>query len=345
MRKKISILLLIFTIICIIGFVLSYNILFKDNIIDAKSKKEQVFFIHTGATYTDVIASLKKQHILKNIETFKWIAKRIQYDKNIKPGRYTFSNNTGNLYLIRKLYSGSQTPVKITFNNIQNKEQFAEKISNQIEASKSELLREFNNPKLLDSLHLTEENFPTIFLSNTYEFYWNTTASEFIARMLKEYTKFWNDDRREKADEIGLSPTDVTILASIIQKESSKYDEYPTIAGVYLNRLKIDMPLQADPTVLFALKKLGVSRRVLHGDLKIKSPYNTYINKGLPPGPICLPELKSIDETLNAENHNYIYFCAKEDFAGYHNFAATWEQHQVNARKYQQALNESNINR
>ncbi|MEZ5054908.1 MAG: endolytic transglycosylase MltG [Chitinophagales bacterium] len=205
--------------------------------------------------------------------------------------------------------------------------------------------KEFNNPKLLDSLHLTEENFPTIFLSNTYEFYWNTTAAAFIERMLKEYTKFWNEDRREKANEIGLSPTNVTILASIIQKESSKYDEYPTIAGVYLNRLKIDMPLQADPTVLFALKKLGVSRRVLHGDLKIKSPYNTYINKGLPPGPICLPELKSIDETLNAEKHNYIYFCAKEDFSGYHNFAATWAEHQVNARKYQQALNESNINR
>ncbi|HRB70071.1 MAG TPA: endolytic transglycosylase MltG, partial [Chitinophagales bacterium] len=263
--------------------------------------------------------------------------------QHIMPGRYVISNNTGNLFLIRKLYSGSQTPVKITFNNIQDKEHFAEKISTQIEATKDELVNEFNNPTLLDSLKLTEENFPTIFLANTYEFYWNTTAKEFVARMLKEYTKFWNDSRREKATELGLSPTEVIILASIIQKESTKYDEYPTIAGVYLNRLKIGMPLQADPTVLFGLKKLGVSRRVLHRDLKINSPYNTYIHKGLPPGPICLPELKSIDETLNAESHKYIYFCAKEDFSGYANFAETWQQHKANARKYQKALDERNI--
>ncbi|HNM32368.1 MAG TPA: endolytic transglycosylase MltG, partial [Chitinophagales bacterium] len=185
--------------------------------------------------------------------------------------------------------------------------------------------------------------FPTIFLANTYEFYWNTSARQFIERMLKEYNKFWNSKRLTKAQAIGLTPTEVTILASIVQKESNQFEDYPIIAGVYLNRMKIGMPLQADPTVLFALNKLGISRRVTSGDLRINSPYNTYLNKGLPPGPICLPELKSIDKTLDADEHNYLYFCAREDFSGYSNFAATWEQHIINARRYQKALNDRNI--
>lgn len=345
MKKKNSIFLIIILCLLLIAFIFTYKLLFADNINDNQTQKQHLFFVHTGSSYNDVLLALKKQHLIKDMSTFKLLAEKLNYKQNVKPGRYAFDNSSGNLTILRKLRSGSQEPVKITFNNIQNKEQFAEKIAKQIEASKEELLGEFNNAHFLDSLQLTEENFPTIFLANTYEFYWNTSARQFIDRMLKEYHKFWNDDRLEKAQAIGLSPTDVIILASIIQKESTHYDEYPTIAGVYLNRLKIGMPLQADPTVLFALKKLGVSRRVLHADLKIKSPYNTYLNKGLPPGPICLPELKSIDETLQAEEHNYIYFCAKEDFSGYANFAETWEQHQANARKYQQALNERNINR
>ena len=276
-------------------------------------------------------------------ESFKLVSSKLKYEESIKPGRYLIDNNSGNLQLVRKLRAGAQDPVKITFNNIQNKEQLAKRIAAQIEATETELLTEFNNQQFLDSLQLTEDNFPTIFLANTYEFYWNTSSKQFISRMLKEYNKFWTEKRKAKAQAIGLTPTEVIILASIVQKESTKYDEYPIISGVYLNRLKIGMPLQADPTVLHALKKLGISRRVLHADLKIQSPYNTYINKGLPPGPICLPELKSIDETLNAEEHNYLYFCAREDFSGYSNFAESWEQHLENARKYQKALNERNI--
>ena len=343
MKKKITFLLLIILILAVSGFIFSYRLLFADNVSDNDTKKQHVFFIHTGSTYNNVIASLKEQHIIKNMETFKIVCKKLHYDERVKPGRYIINNNSGNLFLVRKLRSGSQDPVRITFNNIQNKEQLAERIAVQIEANKEELLSAFNKQHFLDSLDLTEENFPTIFLANTYEFYWNTSAQQFIERMLKEYNKFWTEKRKSKAQAIGLSPTDVTILASIIQKESTHYDEYPVIAGVYLNRIKIGMPLQADPTVLYALKKLGVSRRVLNGDLKIQSPYNTYINKGLPPGPICLPELQSIDETLNAEEHNYLYFCAREDFSGYSNFAETWEQHLENARKYQKALNENNI--
>lgn len=343
MKKKIGYFFLILFILAILGFIFSFKLLFADNVIDNPSGKSHVFFIHTGSTYNNVLAALKEQHIIKNMETFKIVSKKLHYEEHIKPGRYIINNNSGNLFLVRKLRAGSQDPVKITFNNVQNKEELAERISAQIEANKDELLNAFNNPKFLDSLNLTEENFPTIFLANTYEFYWNTSAKQFIERMLKEYNKFWTEKRKAKAQAIGLSPTDVTILASIVQKESNQIDDYKIIAGVYLNRMKIGMPLQADPTVLFALKKLGVSRRVLNADLKINSPYNTYINKGLPPGPICLPELKSIDETLNAEDHNYLYFCAREDFSGYSVFASNWEQHLENARKYQKALDEHNI--
>ena len=343
MKKKITYFILILLIIAFFGFIFFFKLLFADNIDNHSSKKEHVFYIHTGDSYSKVLKSLKEQHIIKDMESFKLVSSKLKYEESIKPGRYLIDNNTGNLQLVRKLRAGAQDPVKITFNNIQNKEQLAKRIAAQIEATETELLMEFNNQQFLDSLQLTEDNFPTIFLANTYEFYWNTSSREFISRMLKEYNKFWTEKRKAKAQAIGLTPTEVIILASIVQKESTKYDEYPIISGVYLNRLKIGMPLQADPTVLHALKKLGISRRVLHADLKIQSPYNTYINKGLPPGPICLPELKSIDETLNAEEHNYLYFCAREDFSGYSNFAESWEQHLENARKYQKALNERNI--
>ena len=343
MKKKITYFILILLIIAFFGFIFFFKLLFADNIDNHSSKKEHVFYIHTGDSYSKVLKSLKEQHIIKDMESFKLVSSKLKYEESIKPGRYLIDNNTGNLQLVRKLRAGAQDPVKITFNNIQNKEQLAKRIAAQIEATETELLMEFNNQHFLDSLQLTEDNFPTIFLANTYEFYWNTSSKQFISRMLKEYNKFWTEKRKAKAQAIGLTPTEVIILASIVQKESTKYDEYPIISGVYLNRLKIGMPLQADPTVLHALKKLGISRRVLHADLKIQSPYNTYINKGLPPGPICLPELKSIDETLNAEEHNYLYFCAREDFSGYSNFAESWEQHLENARKYQKALNERNI--
>ncbi|HNE51311.1 MAG: endolytic transglycosylase MltG [Chitinophagales bacterium] len=343
MKKKFLYSLLILFVIAFLGFLFTYKLLFADNINNNPEGKQYILYIHTGATYQDVLDSLKQQHIIKDFTTFKLVSRRVHYESSVKPGRYIIPNNMGNLMLIRKLRSGAQDAVKITFNNIKNKEQLATQISGQLEATKKDLLAEFNNPKLLDSLQLTEDNFPTIFLANTYEFYWNTSARQFIERMLKEYNKFWNSKRLTKAQAIGLTPTEVTILASIVQKESNQFEDYPIIAGVYLNRMKIGMPLQADPTVLFALNKLGISRRVTSGDLRINSPYNTYLNKGLPPGPICLPELKSIDKTLDADEHNYLYFCAREDFSGYSNFAATWEQHIINARRYQKALNDRNI--
>lgn len=343
MRKKLSYSFLFLFICGFIFFIFFFKLLFADNIKNNPKRKYHVLLVYTGSTYNDVLKSLEKQHIIKNMQTFKLVCKKLDYEQRVKPGRYIIQNNMSNLFLVRKLRSGNQDPVSITFNNVQNKEQLAEKIAVWIEASKEDLLKEFNNKAFLDSLNLTEDNFPTIFLGNTYEFYWNTSAKQFIERMLKEYHKFWSESRVQKAQSIGLTPTEVIILASIIQKETTKYDEFPIIAGVYLNRMRIGMPLQADPTVLFAKKKLGISQRVTNADLKIDSPYNTYRNKGLPPGPICLPEIKSIEETLNAEEHKYLYFCAKEDFSGYSNFAETWEQHLENARRYQKALNDRNI--
>jgi UPF0755 protein len=323
--------------------IIFYKVLFADNIRNHATQASHELLIRTGSDYEDVVRQLKKQRILQNFKSFELISRRLHYNEHVKPGRYLIKNNMGNLRLVQLLRSGSQTPVRIVINNIQSKYQLAQKVSSQLECSRSELLIEFNDPHLLDSLKLTEDNFPTLFLSNTYEFYWNTSARQFIVRMMKEYNKFWNEDRRDNAAELGLDPTGATILASIVQKESNHYDEYPRIAGVYINRLKIGMALQADPTVMFALNKLGIKRRVYKADLRINSPYNTYLHTGLPPGPICLPELKSIDQVLNAEEHDYLYFCAKDDFSGYHAFAATWEEHLLNAKNYQKALNENHI--
>jgi UPF0755 protein len=343
MKKKIWFFLIFLILTGILTLCLSYKVLFADNILERTDEKNHLLYIKTGSSFEDVLDQLQQGQVLKNTETFKLVAGKTGYAQRVKPGRYSIPASSGNLRLIRKLLSGAQDPVRITFNNIQNKEQLAEKIAEKLETDKNELLRAFNNDRFLDSLNLTEDNFPTIFLANTYEFYWNTSARQFIERMLKEYKKFWTSERVAKAESLSLSPTEVIILASIVQKESNHYDEYSRIAGVYVNRLQRGMALQADPTVMFALKKLGIVRRVYRGDLKVNSPYNTYMHTGLPPGPICLPELKSIDETLDAEEHNYMYFCAKEDFSGYHAFAETWEQHKENAARYQRALNKRNI--
>ncbi len=342
-KKTPSRLLIFSTVFFVFIFSTVYFFLFADNIRDNDQKPYHELLIYTGSTYEVVLDQLKDQGIIRFSGTFDRLATGMHYDQHVKAGRYLIKNNMGNLQLVRMLRNGEQAPVRIVINNIQSKAELAEKISSQLECTQDELLQEFNNQHLLDSLGLTEDNFPTLFLSNTYEFYWNTSASQFIARMLKEYNKFWTPARQQKAGAFNLDPTGATILASIVQKESNHYDEYPRIAGVYINRLHIGMPLQADPTVVYALNKIGVKKRVYNLDLHVESPYNTYLHTGLPPGPICLPELKSIDEVLNAEEHDYLYFCAKSDFSGYHVFAKTWQEQVVNAKNYHQALNANNI--
>jgi len=282
---------------------------------------------------------------LINANSFEWLARQKKYDTNIKAGRYRINRALNNNDLVNLLRSGKQTPIKVTFNNLRNKEQLAGKIASQIEADSLSILNYITDTTFLNKLQLNTDNVACLFIPNTYEFYWNTSVEGFVNRMVKEYSDFWNSSRKKKAAEIKLNYYQVAVLASIVEKEQSiKRDERPEIAGLYLNRLKKRMKLESDPTLIFALGDFTI-KRVLNKDKKVESPYNTYKNKGLPPGPICIPSINAIDAVLNASENDYIFMCAKEDFTGYHNFAKTYAKHLINARKYQKALNKRKIMR
>lgn len=330
--------------ICLIllGFFVLYSFIFRDNIIDNPNHKNHEFFIPTGSNYDEVLKKLKDNNIILNINSFDFLSKKLKYDKLIKPGRYLISNTMNNWELVHKLRSGDQTAVRLTINNITYLEDLISKVANKLEFDSTALSNAISNDSFLISHHLNKDNLISFFISNTYEIWWNVSVQDFLSKMDSEHKKFWNSNRIEKAKQLNLSPEQVTTLASIIQKESNKKDEHQRIAGVYLNRLNKNWPLQADPTVKFALRKLDL-KRILTIHTQFDSPFNTYRNIGLPPGPICLPEIFAIDGVLNAEKHPYFFFCAKEDFSGYHNFAVTLSEHNANAAKYQQALNQRGI--
>jgi len=303
---------------------------------------KSALYIRTGSTYEDVLKSLESEQLLNSMFTFKFVAGRMNYAKHVKPGKYVLKPGMGNYKLIQMLRSGDQEPVTLIFNNIRTKQEFASRISKQLEVDSVTLLKHLNDNAYMHKFGLNSEDALTLFIPNSYQLWWNTTTIEFLTRMSKENYHFWDKERLAKAAEINLKPEQVVILASIVEKESNKNDEKPVIAGVYLNRLKKGMLLQADPTLVFAWNDFTI-HRVLNIHKNINSPYNTYKFKGLPPGPIYLPDSKSIDAVLNYKHHDYIYFCAKEDFSGYHNFASTPEQHHINAEKYQRALDARNI--
>jgi UPF0755 protein len=320
-----------------------YHAIYQSNVFLGERKTTHIF-IPTGSDFNQVKAILYENGMIVNTNTFEWLAEKKNYKNNIKAGRYLIHEEMGNNELINLLRSGQQDPVMVTFNNIRNKEQLAGVISRQLEADSLSLLNLLNDPVYLEQYNLTPETSKIIFIPNTYEFFWNTPAEKIMERMQREYKAFWNDQRIQKAENLNLSPVEVSTLASIVQLETSKADEYGKVAGVYINRLKQGMRLQADPTVIYAVGDFTI-RRVLNRHLEIDSPYNTYKYAGLPPGPIALPGPRVIDGVLNYENHNYLYFCARDDFSGYHAFARTYSQHLVNARKYQNALNRRNIRR
>ena len=301
-------------------------------------------YIPTGAKFEQVLDSLEKHHVLKNTAGFTWTATQKGYRKNVKSGRYLITSNMSNNSLVNMLRAGKQVPVNVVFNNIRLKEQFAGKIGRQLEADSNKLLALLKDPKLAAKYHFTRDNFLCMFIPDTYEMYWNITPERFIEKMNRQYKLFWNQEREKKAEEIGLKPEEVIILASIVEQETIKDDEKPVVAGVYLNRLKKGMPLEADPTLKYALGDFSI-QRILNKDKLVNSPYNTYLNAGLPPGPICMPSVSSILAVLNYKHHNYIFFCAKDDLSGYHNFARTLDQHMQNARAYQHALDKINIKR
>lgn len=294
--------------------------------------------------------NFKKQitPLLKDSVTFFNAAYKTKYFLNIKAGRYEIKKGFSNKEIINTLKFQNK-PVKVTFNNLERIENLASRISNFIEPDSLSLMNSFNDVNFLNENNLNSESVFSIFLPNTYEFYWNTSADQFRDKMYNQFKSYWTEAKKEKARSLNLSPIEVSVLASIVQRETPKVDERPTISGVYFNRLKKNMKLQADPTVVYTIKeKKGFDtkiRRVLYKDLKIKSPYNTYIHKGLPPGPIYMPDFSSIESVLNLENHKYLFFVADVKRPGYHMFASTNREHNKNKRQYTNWLRKNKIRR
>ena len=306
------------------------------------SGTKKYLYINKDYSFADVVNTLDSMSVLHSISSFTLVAKIKKYPNSIKPGRYLLKQGMSNYTLINMLASGNQTPVMLTFNNIRTLPQLAGVLAKQLQPDSLSLLEAFTNQEMLDSLGFTKNSVVCNFIPNTYETYWTISPKGLLLKMNREYKKYWNDERMALAKQLGLSPIEVTTLASIVSEESNKEKEYKLIAGVYLNRVRKGMLLQADPTVKFALQDFSL-KRILGKHLECESPFNTYRKTGLPPGPICIPSVKVLDAVLHTEPHSYIYFCAKEDFSGYHNFAITLAEHNENARRYQRALNANNI--
>ncbi len=298
-------------------------------------------FIEKNKSPKAVLEKLKIQHQINSF-IFPYYLCQLKKLRRLKEGYYFFQKGTSCKTFIHRLRSGKQTPIHLTFNNTRTLEDFAGKIALQIKADSLSLLAFWKNKEVVASYGFDSANFIGMFLPNTYQVYFTTSAKAFTQRMHKEYLHFWNEKRKQKAKKLGLSPKQVSILASIVDEETSKTDEKSRIAGVYLNRLKRGIPLQADPTLKFAAGDFQL-KRILNIHKKIESPYNTYKYKGLPPSPIRQPSIAGIEAVLNAEKHNYLYFCAKADFSGYHTFAKTLAAHNRNAQNYHRELNKRGI--
>ena len=336
--------LLVLVILMIFGLAFGYwlyRTVMSPNVQTAEGKDVELF-IPTGSDYEQLKAILSDARCIVNEKSFNWVAEKKELPANIHPGHYVVKSSMSNNQLVNMLRGGLQTPVKVTFNNMRNVDQLAGRIATQIEADSSSIAMLLHNQEYINQLGFNNYTIPALFLPDTYEFYWNTDAEGFVVRMFQEYNKFWTEERKQQAQAKGLTPVQVSTLASIVNKETNMSDEMPRVAGVYLNRLKSNWLLQADPTLIFAWNDYSI-KRVLDRHKEIESPYNTYKYPGLPPGPICIPSITAIKAVLNAEDHHYYYFCAKEDFSGYHNFAKTLAEHNRNAARYQQALNQRGI--
>ncbi|MEX0811330.1 MAG: endolytic transglycosylase MltG [Chitinophagales bacterium] len=334
----------LFTFVLILALLLAwmgYKVVYSPNI--QTHGEKTYFYIPSIADYEQVKILLSENELLIDEASFDLLARKMNYPSHVYPGRYELRDGMSNRKLILLLRSGEQAPVKLILKKVRRVEEVAEIAAAKLELNQDDLLQVLLKPGKNEVLgNFNKENILSLFIPDTYEFYWNTDAETFLKRMLREYNNFWTDERKAAAKAQGLSPDEVIALASIVEEESNKDEERPIIAGLYLNRLNRGMLLQADPTVRFALGDFEI-RRVLTKHLKTDSPYNTYLYKGLPPGPICTPSKKSIEAVLHPKEHNYLYMCAKADFSGYHEFASTLNEHLKNARKFQKALNENKI--
>ncbi len=308
-----------------------YNAVLTPN--TAFNNDKATLYISSNATFNDVLKDLKP--LLKNPETFITVAEKKKYINNIRPGKYQVKKGMNNNDIVNTLRVNN-IPVRVSFNNQESLASLAGRVSRQIEADSLSLLNSFRSEDFLENNNFDNDTALGMYIANSYEFFWNTSANEFKERMLNEYNTFWNKERLSKAKNIGLSKNQVISLAAIVHKETVKIDERPRVSGVYMNRIHKGMLLQADPTVVYAVKKAtGVQlKRVLYNHLKIDSKYNTYLYKGVPPGPIAMPDISAIESVLNYEKHNYLYFVANTKKIGYHKFAKTLSQHNANAVLY-----------
>jgi len=314
-----------------------YANMYKSNIFVNQNKKEFIL-IYGYEEFDDIVKKMEQSGAVKNMKSFVEAAQKLDYPNNIVSGRYELVDGMSNEKFLRRLINGRQTPTRLTFNNIRTKQVLAKKLSSQLRMDSADIVNILNNRQILSEYGVTPATAVSLFIPNTYEVYWDISPENLLKRMEKEYNIFWTEERLMKLNDVGLDRLEVSILASIVEEETVKRDEKPVVAGLYLNRLHKRIPLQADPTVIFALQDFSL-RRVYKKHLDFDSPYNTYKYAGLPPGPIKIPSIESIDAVLNYQDHNYYYMCAKEDFSGYHNFATTYQEHRKNAEKYRRELN------
>tara|TARA_B100000676_G_scaffold107070_1_gene107092 strand:+ start:2811 stop:3842 length:1032 start_codon:yes stop_codon:yes gene_type:complete len=338
-KKKILIPLIVFSTLLSTTSVYTYQMLFSPNFLI--NHPDKMIIIDDDTDFKELTNQLIEDTLLNDVISFSFLSKLMKYSENIKVGAYKVKMNMSNYDLISMLRAGDQTPINITFSYSRKINDLAQKISEKLKISEKDLM-DFITENSQSNYGFDNQNIIGMFLPDTYEVYWDITPKNLLDRMKSEYDKFWNSERTTKLERVNLSKNEVITLASIVASETNKIDEADRIAGVYINRLRKNMLLQADPTLIYAANDFSI-RRVLNKHKKIKSPYNTYMNKGLPPGPIRLSPKKYIDAVLNFENHRFIFFCAKDDFSGYHEFAITLSEHNKNARKFQRALNKRKI--
>jgi len=341
--KKFKSVLLIVAVVGGIFLYVFYRFFYYGNVqIEEKSK---LIYVHTGWTFDQVAQMLEDKKIVKNIKGFTLVAGIKGYKDHIIPGRYRVVNRMSNLQLVNLLASGKQEPENMSLFNIRTKYDLAGIIANKIEEDSNEVVKHFNDAKYVKQFGFNTDNFLAMFLPGTYQLWWTDASDRIINQMHDKYEAFWTEERRKEARETGLSPLQVSILASIVQAEQSQYyDEKQAIAGLYINRLHADMPLQSDPTLIYVRGDFSIVR-VREGDKHIESPYNTYMHTGLPPGPINMPDASSIDAVLHYQKSDYIYFCAEADFSGRHHFSKTLKEQNEYAEKYHKALDAKEINR
>lgn len=307
-------------------------------------QKTQYVYIDLDDNLDSIYNKVRQTGQAGNLTGFRWMARYRDYARCIHTGRYAIHPGENVYHVFSRLYRGYQEPMNLTIGSVRTLDRLARNVGEQLMIDSAEIAAPLSDSAFIHRLGYTPETLPALFIPNTYQVYWNMSVEEFFQRMQKEHAAFWNEKRRAQAQAMHMTPEEVATLASIVEEETNNNAEKPTVAGLYINRLHANMPLQADPTIKFALQNAGI-RRITNADLNIDSPYNTYLHTGLPPGPIRIPSIVGLDAVLNYTRHNYLYMCAKEDFSGTHNFASNYRDHLRNARKYWNALNRRKIYR